>query len=104
MREDLQSVSVTDTDTLNQIEYTYKTKGYILDPHGAVGLIGLNQLIDINAIGTFLETAAPEKFDSVVRKAIPEFQSSPLNPLDYVKVKIPNNYQKFTTYLLNHSN
>lgn len=104
MREDLQSVSVSDADTLKQMKQTYKTKGYILDPHGAVGLIGLNQFININCIGTFLETASPEKFDSVVQKVIPEFKSTALNSTVYTTEQIPNNYKVLTTYLLNNSN
>jgi threonine synthase len=41
----------------------YGTSGYIAEPHGAVGYLGLKELLNYpNAIGIFLETAHPIKF------------------------------------------
>jgi threonine synthase len=38
----------------------YGTSGYIAEPHGAVGYLGLKELLNYpNAIGIFLETAHP---------------------------------------------
>jgi threonine synthase len=37
--------------------------GYIAEPHGAVGYLGLKRVLNYpNAIGIFLETAHPIKF------------------------------------------
>ena len=46
---------------------------YILDPHGAVGYLGLKKYFndsDENATGIFLETAHPSKFKEVVDETL----------------------------------
>jgi threonine synthase len=50
----------------------YKTDGYIAEPHGAVGYLGLKKELALheNAIGIFLETAHPIKFLDVVEPAL----------------------------------
>ena len=50
----------------------YNTDGYIAEPHGAVGYLGLKKELEKhpNAIGIFLETAHPIKFLDVVEPAL----------------------------------
>ena len=50
----------------------YNTDGYIAEPHGAVGYLGLKKELatNTNAIGVFLETAHPIKFLDVVEPAL----------------------------------
>jgi threonine synthase len=48
----------------------YKRDGYIAEPHGAVGYLGLKKENHPNAIGIFLETAHPIKFLDVVEPAL----------------------------------
>ena len=50
----------------------YKTDGYVAEPHGAVGYLGLKKELKNhpNAIGIFLETAHPIKFLDVVEPAL----------------------------------
>ena len=66
LAEKLEAVSISDETTAETMIEVYKSNGYILDPHGAVGYRALAERIaDDNAQGIFLETAHPVKFDSV---------------------------------------
>lgn len=62
-----------DEQTIQAIQKV-KKKGYILDPHGAVGYLGLLDFRRKNPgyLGVFLETAHPGKFRDVVEKALGE--------------------------------
>ncbi len=58
------SWSFTDAQTRAAMKQLYQTCGYIADPHGAVGYLGLNKYLQDHpeAHGVFLETAHPVKF------------------------------------------
>ena len=57
---------VNEIETKEEIKYTFEKSKYILDPHGAVGLVGLKRNLGKNQTGVFFETAHPIKFiDSI---------------------------------------
>jgi threonine synthase len=61
----------------------YNNTGYVAEPHGAVGYLGLKKYgLKENEFGVFLETAHPVKFLDVVEAVLP------------VKVEIPEQIQK----------
>lgn len=66
------SFSYTDEDTKKTMQSIYKTSGYIADPHGAVGYLGLKKYFegDADVTGVFLETAHPVKFLDVVEETL----------------------------------
>ena len=66
------SFSYTDEDTKKTMQAIYKTSGYVADPHGAVGYLGLKKYLnaDTNSTGVFLETAHPVKFLDVVENTL----------------------------------
>lgn len=70
--KDFSSYSYTDTETLAAMKSIYQTSGYIAEPHGAVGYLGLKQELERHpeAVGVFLETAHPIKFLDVVEPAL----------------------------------
>ncbi|MFD2921114.1 threonine synthase [Terrimonas rubra] len=75
----LSSATVTDAETEATIKTVYQQTGYLLDPHGAVGYLALEQyLAQHGGKGIFLETAHPVKFPEAVERitgkpvAIPE--------------------------------
>ncbi|MEA9412213.1 threonine synthase [Flavobacterium sp. PL02] len=70
--KDFSSYSYTDEETLEAMKQIYKTNGYIAEPHGAVGYLGLKKELQKhdNTIGIFLETAHPIKFLDVVEPAL----------------------------------
>ncbi|WP_185860838.1 threonine synthase [Blattabacterium cuenoti] len=66
LRKKLSSYKFTDEETLKSIEFIWKKYKYMLDPHGAIGYLGLKQYLqEINNTSDpaiFLETAHPIKF------------------------------------------
>jgi threonine synthase len=79
-KKDFSSFSFTDAETEIALQTIYKNSGYIAEPHGAVGYLGLKKELQnhSNSIGIFLETAHPIKFLDVVE------------PILNVKLPIPN--------------
>ena len=72
LREHLSSYSFTDSKTREALLKIYKETGYIADPHGAVGYLGLKKYQETfpDTYGIFLETAHPVKFLDVVEETI----------------------------------
>ena len=72
LEQNLSSYSFTDAETRAAMLKIYKENGYIADPHGAVGYLGLKKYQENNPeiYGVFLETAHPVKFLEVVEKTI----------------------------------
>jgi threonine synthase len=68
----MSSYSFDDIETLKMVKNIYEDKNYVLDPHGAVGYLGLKKYLSINPekIGIFLETAHPIKFSKDVEEVI----------------------------------
>jgi len=64
----LSSYSFSDEETRAAIRGIYERTGYIADPHGAVGYLGLKKYFQEHpeTYGIFLETAHPIKFQEVV--------------------------------------
>lgn len=73
----LTAYSISDEETRDTIRDVYTEKGYLLDPHGAVGFLALQRYLERVATtqGYFLETAHPVKFydaiEPVIGKKIP---------------------------------
>jgi len=74
MRGDVAGAAFEDTRVVAEIGRVYKEFGYLLDPHGAIAWLGLQQVLatDPKALGVFLATAHPAKFREVVEPAIGE--------------------------------
>lgn len=104
-KKDFSSFSYTDAETLEAMKSIYNANGYIAEPHGAVGYLGLKKELKnhANAIGIFLETAHPIKFLDVVEPAlnvklpIPTQIESVLNK-EKVSVKIKT-YEELKAFL-----
>ena len=62
----------TDEETRDAIRDVFERTGYILDPHGAVGYLGIRSYLSQYgpAAGVFLETAHPGKFLEVVEETL----------------------------------
>jgi threonine synthase len=72
-RENVKGYFYDDAVTVKAIQ-EIQEKGYTLDPHGAVGYLGLKDFRTENPgyVGVFLETAHPGKFRNVVEEALGE--------------------------------
>lgn len=104
--KDFTSYSFTDEETLFEMQNIYTNSGYIAEPHGAVGYLGLKCELENfhNAIGLFLETAHPIKFLDIVEPTlgiklpIPKQIESVLDK-DKISIKIKS-YSELKNYLL----
>jgi threonine synthase len=74
MRQDVAGAAFDDARVVEEIGDVYRQRGYVLDPHGAIAWLGLQQALetDTSATGVFLATAHPAKFREVVEPAIGE--------------------------------
>jgi len=97
--------SSSDTETEIALQTLYKSSGYIAEPHGVVGYLGLKKELENHPsdIGIFLETAHPIKFLDVVESLlnvklpIPSQIESVLNK-EKSSVKIKT-YEDFKVFL-----
>ncbi|MCZ4695185.1 threonine synthase [Ancylomarina euxinus] len=103
--EDLKGASFNDEQTKEIMRKVYKDFGYILDPHGAVAYLGLQEELDTtNELGVFIETAHPAKFIDIVEEVIetqidiPNYLKSCLTK-EKISIQMPNDYQDFKTFL-----
>lgn len=71
-KKDFSSYTFTDAATKVAMKTIFDINGYIAEPHGAVGYLGLKKELKNypNAIGIFLETAHPIKFLDVVETVL----------------------------------
>jgi threonine synthase len=105
LKDQVSGAYYSDVATVEAIQVIQK-KGYILDPHGAVGYMGLVDFMKVNEgyQGVFLETAHPGKFRDVVEKALGEKVILPERLaafLDGEKKVIPmkNEFEEFKGFL-----
>ena len=104
-KKDFSSFSFSDTETEITLQTIYKSSGYIAEPHGVVGYLGLKKELENHPsdIGIFLETAHPVKFLDVVESLlnvklpIPSQIESILNK-EKLSVKIKT-YEEFKAFL-----
>jgi threonine synthase len=103
--KDFSSYTYTDEETKIAMINIYNHSGYIAEPHGAVGYLGLKKEMQKlnNTIGIFLETAHPIKFLDIVEPVlnlklpIPTQIESVINA-QKVSIKIAS-YEELKEYL-----
>jgi threonine synthase len=103
--KDFSSYTYTDEETKLAMKSIHTNSGYVAEPHGAVGYLGLKKELEKqpNAIGFFLETAHPIKFLDIVEPVlnvkleIPKQIESVLGK-DKVSIKIKS-YEELKTFL-----
>ena len=85
MKEGISGFSVSDEETKNAMKEVVEHNKYVLDPHGAIGYLGLKAFLKNNPdyTGVFLETAHPSKFLEVVK------------PIIQQPITIPDSLQRF---------
>lgn len=101
----ISSYSFSDDETRAKMKETYDKYGYILDPHGAVGMLGIEKHLGKSGKpGIFLETAHPTKFLDVVQEATkvtPELPEALKACMSKKKesIKINNDYKELEQIL-----
>ena len=111
MRNDIFGASFSDAQTKKAILEIYKKYNYIAEPHGAVGYLGLLELMKKSPkpVGVFFETAHPAKFSEEVEKVIGKKVPMPERLKVYLKKKkravlLENNFSELKDFLLEKSN
>ncbi len=59
---DISGCSYDDEQIAESVAATFKSRDYLLDPHGACGYRALKEQLEEGEVGVFLETAHPAKF------------------------------------------
>ncbi|MDW8465408.1 MAG: threonine synthase [Chloroherpetonaceae bacterium] len=111
MRQDLFGISFSDEETARAIQQLYQRYGYLSEPHGAIGYLGLcayaeQQPMPMNRI--FLATAHPAKFADIVEPLlsvkieVPARLNAALNKPKQA-VRLPNDFSTFKAWLQAHA-
>lgn len=107
LTHDITGYSFTDEQTKGVMRKVYEEKKYVLDPHGAIGYLGLKEYLKThgNMTGIFLETAHPAKFQDVVSSTLNKSISLPSTLKKFMSGKklttpMSNKFEDFKAYLL----
>ncbi|WP_025663780.1 threonine synthase [Aquimarina megaterium] len=105
LKNNFSAYSFNDDQTRETMKMIYDETGYIADPHGAVGYLGLKKHeVTKDQYGIFLETAHPVKFLNIVEETLDTTIEIP-NQIQKVMGKekhsiIVNSYEKLKEFLL----
>lgn len=107
IKKDLAGFSFTDEQTQTRMKKLYDETGYVIDPHGAVGLLASDNWLKENPGDTvvLLGTAHPSKFIEVVESTLgftPKIPKQLADLQDKKKVVSPcgNEFEEFKNILL----
>ena len=95
LSQEIKAYTYTDQETLSKMKSYHLANDYVLDPHGAVGLLALEADLSPSEQGIFLATAHPKKFESVVVQAIPDYPIQEVDLSRCTKSVIGNDYKAF---------
>jgi threonine synthase len=108
--KDIIGCHYSDDQTSEAMHQVFKRNGYLLDPHGAIGYLGLQDHLksNPNTIGVFLGTAHPAKFKDVVDAAIGQPIEIPFQLQVFLKKekkskKMKNSFADLKDLLLSNS-
>lgn len=108
LSRDVLGYAFTDNETSEAIRHVDATKKYLMDPHGAVGYLGLKKYFaakgSTDTTGVFLATAHPGKFSEVIEEKLQrkvELPETLKRFLDREKrsVRMSNSFEEFKEYL-----
>jgi threonine synthase len=105
---DVIGYSFTDDQTRAAMRHVKASADYTMDPHGAVGYLGLQKFKDermSEITGIFLETAHPAKFKEVVEETLKESVAVPETLQKFIQrqkksVMMSSDFDKFKAYLI----
>lgn len=108
MSQMIKGYAFTDAETREAMKIVDKQSGYVLDPHGAVGYLGLKKYQSSNLVkGVFLETAHPGKFREVVEDTLGRKIELPERLSDLItrkkkSIEMSSSFEEFREFLLGH--
>ena len=98
-------LSYTDEQIAETMRQTWQSAHYLLDPHGACGFRALQEGLQPDEVGIFLETAHPAKFKDTVEAIIGEPVAIPEKLQAFMRgtkqsVSMSSLFADFKAYLL----
>lgn len=106
IRQRINGYRFTDEEIEHTIRYVYKNNGYLLDPHGACGFQALIQNgLDADETGLFLETAHPAKFKGTVDRILETDIEIPAKLKAFMQgtkqsIELSKDFETFKSYLM----
>lgn len=108
LSRDITGYAFSDQQTREAMRDVYSKYGYVLDPHGAIGYLGLKKYMDDSreqVAGVFLETAHPAKFKEVVEETLRDTIPLPPALLKFMKhekrtIQIGSDFLSFKKFLM----
>ncbi len=102
---EISGVSYTDEQIAETLKSCFAATNYLLDPHGAVGYGALQEKLEANETGIFMETAHPAKFLETVEKIIGSKVEIPEKLQEFMKgtkqsLELSKDFETFKKYLL----
>ena len=105
----LKSYTYSDEQIRETIKKVYNQYNYLCDPHGACGFKSLEESLDENQVGVFLETAHPAKFIETVEEVVGSGNVELPKKLSVFmqgkkkSIELDNQFSTFKSYLLTNS-
>ena len=105
----IKSVTYSDEEIRETIKKVYDDYGYLCDPHGACGFRALEETLNDEEIGVFLETAHPAKFLETMEQVLGVGKVElPAKLSEFMRgekrsILLDNQFTTFKKYLLNNS-
>lgn len=105
---EISGCTYTDEQIAETLRNTYRSTGYLLDPHGAVAYRSLEEHLAPGETGVFLETAHPAKFKDTVENIIGDKVEIPAKLAAFMKgtkssVNMPPTFSAFKKFLLKNA-
>lgn len=107
LREVVTGFHFNDAQTSDAMRQVFARTNYVLDPHGAVGYLGLKEYLKSKGgdTGIFLETAHPAKFKDVVDRTLNKEIEIPVPLQVFMKnrkqtVPMGKAFEEFRSYLI----
>jgi threonine synthase len=106
IHESIVGYAFTDEETRGVMRKVFEEKRYTLDPHGAIGYLGLKKYTEAKepVNGIFLETAHPAKFKEVVEETLGTEVPIPLPLQKFMQqekksIQLDAEFESFKTFL-----
>lgn len=103
---EISGATYNDEQIRETVKVAYQETGYLLDPHGACGYRALEEGLQENEVGVFLETAHPAKFLETVESIIGDKVEIPVKLQEFMKgtkqsIPMAKDFESFKEYLMN---
>jgi threonine synthase len=110
MTSEISGYHFSDDETKRAMQHVYHEFNYVLDPHGAVGYLGLKRYQQEcpGTTGIFLETAHPAKFKETVETVLSTSVEMPSGLLKFLSrekktTQIKNHFEDLKNWLMRES-